>query len=353
MVFIILFCSLIFSLNKEEKKSSQEYLVEMETIYNGLNDNIITLKQQEPTTETQEKIDLYESSMLALNQTYIGIKNSDWKQVSSQQVNYLKNIKKLMILGEEAPYNINESDIDNQILFFSICFKENIPPLLTKVNMSGFYFFKIVIELINSLLIIGMITLVFFDLFCSELEQNSINLLFTQPYNRKNFFYKKIITALSISSLMIFLFLFFSIVIGRILTGSFGTLKYPIAISGNTIENAKILSLFNYLIIQLLFLFLIILFSILLICFLSLAMRNSIMVLVVSLIVLFLPSIIIEKLALNSTLVTLLPHYFFSVSEKIILNFEKNSLTQFVTKGLLSLSISSLSLFVGIKNIKI
>lgn len=354
-VFILCFFSL-FEVKKSEEKNKKDYFENIELNYQDLSGVIIQLSEQLDENpmdkEIEVKLSLYSDAMNELNEEHINLTENNWKKSLKNRVSYLRNIEQLINLGENIQLNDIPKNIPNDILHNEVLLKNNIEPFPITGSTRGVYFTKSLLDMFTTIFGILIIIFLFFDFFASEFEKKSCLLLFVQPFKRSRFFETKIkvamLTTISLSVLFLLLFTLF----GSQLSLSLGSINYPIAVNGSNIQSFSSLKLYNYFGIQFLFWLLLIMLTLLLIYLLSLVLKNSIEVLMISISLMVVPYFFVDALFDKYSIFKLTPFYYFSISEKIIDSYTEMNLVQFILIGIATISFHCFILLILLINSK-
>src|SRR5690625_3364156 len=134
--------------------------------------------------------------------------------------------------NKEGDHPLTFEEIEQAIALNEKLLEENIKPEHDTFSKALPNFLKIVMDVFINFGAIIMIILFIGDVFSSEYENRSVNLLFTQPLNKTH-----LVTSKFISSIFIYIFLTLSVIIATtmvgLLFGSDGTFEYPILIEIN------------------------------------------------------------------------------------------------------------------------
>lgn len=359
IVLVLVVLALFVSLSQIIKKEpiyKKNYLDNIELNYNNvfssLNMLSIVAEEQPDDNSINEKLNLYDEALSAINDEYIYYEDGNLKKALKSKRIYLEIIDRLIKQGEDIYLDGVPEDISYEVIKLNVFIDRNILPVLSSRSALPFHFLKLILE--NTTGIIGTIIIILFcfDFFCTDLNRKTRYFLFTQPFKRFHFFQEKFKVLNSVLFIILVSISFIFIFTCRLLSLSFDRLDYPIAVQGNGIDKLKVLSLANYLGIQFFFCIFIIIFVILMIWLLSFIFKNSITVLLCSLSITIVPFLFIEKLSTNYEFLKFTPYYYFSISDKISDAFIEGTLHQFVTIGISTFFISNLLFFLIINSSK-
>ncbi|SET83213.1 ABC-2 family transporter protein [Oceanobacillus limi] len=187
----------------------------------------------ENTLETNPENEEELQHLLAVNTEMLGtlyelrdlLSADDWQSKLELENTFLTATEEYKESGGDYPLTINE--IEKRIALNQKLLKENIEPEHDSFSTALPNFLKIVMSLLLNLGAIVMIILFTGDVMSSEYEQRSINLLFTQPLNKIHIVTGKLVSAILILIVLIFV-VFASAVLAGGIFGKTGTFDYPV-----------------------------------------------------------------------------------------------------------------------------
>ncbi|MGX7418058.1 ABC transporter permease subunit [Carnobacterium gallinarum] len=296
---------------------------------------------------SDQLIKAYSEAIDNLDEYARKLSRKDWKKSLNYHIDYLLALEKIQILGGELP-SLKE-EIKLTLAKDQYFLEKNIEPIDELFGTYGWYYIITVLRIFFSYGGTILICLLFFDLYVKEVEENTILLLNTLPLDRKKIGITKLKMSLINSLIITSVTLFISFFIGSIFSGKTGSLVYPIVIQ-YTDNKFNILLLYQYIIIAFLLFNCFLFFMLSCIYGLSFVVKNSMTMLYICLGLSTLPSLFLNELLGQFSLVRLLPFYYEEIGKRIVDNVSNNQMKRFILEGFLMFLIITMIAIVAKKN---
>ncbi|MDV2583504.1 ABC transporter permease [Alkalibacillus haloalkaliphilus] len=231
LVVLLFFRNVIFEdYVLDEKQSEYNYLIEVSEMNAGHYDRQLE-QYLEEGTEEYEEIEMRQEMNLELLSTANELRSlvgtDDWQRQLNVEISFMEQVRDYRMA--EGEYPISEEEIRHTIAMNHQLLAQGIPNEIENYSQAPPNFLLQVVNLWVMLGALVVVLLLIGDLMTSEFESRSINLLFTQPFNRAH-----IIVSKFVSSLVIYLIVLVAVLLTALgvshLFGTEGHFQYPVII---------------------------------------------------------------------------------------------------------------------------
>lgn len=237
---IILFLSIVFLFVRNEllteyveREAMQE--VESHIRISISNDSMIrSTLESNPEHENLEHLEHLQGINEIILDTLYDLRSSlssdDWRTTLTLENEFLLLVEEYK--NAEGDFAISQAEIERTLAFNQKLLDENIQPEHDKFSTALPNFLKMVVGLFINLGAMILILLFVGDLVSTEFENHSINLMFTQPLNKKHIIMSKTFLSVLVYTVLTFIVLGTTYLLGTIF-GNHGTFNYPVLIEKN------------------------------------------------------------------------------------------------------------------------
>ncbi|SHH90030.1 ABC transporter permease [Virgibacillus chiguensis] len=265
------------------EKEEQEILAKHTETVRSNEESIQNTLHAEPNNEKlQHLLSISEQLLITLTELR-NIQNSkDWRTKLTLENEFLFAVKDYK--KAEGDFPLSLIDIEQRIATNEKLITDDIKPQHPTFSVAMPNFLKLLTSLLFQFGAILFVIVITGDILSSEYEQRSIQLLFTQPINKKNIITSKYLVSLFVYIAMLFIF-FATAILVNVLFGKKGTFQYPVLIENNgDIEFISIADyLFQGIIVTSATVFMVIILSM----FLGLILKHTLKTVIVLTIILF------------------------------------------------------------------
>ncbi|WP_017187487.1 ABC transporter permease [Alkalibacillus haloalkaliphilus] len=231
LVVLLFFRNVIFEeYVLDEKQSNYSYLVEVSEMNNRTYTRQLE-QDLEEGTEEYEEIEMRQEMNLDLLNTADELHNlvgtDEWQQQLNVEISFMEQVRDYRMA--EGEYPITEEEIHHTLALNQQLLAQGIPKEIENYSQAPPNFLLQVVNLWVTLGALVVVLLLIGDLMTNEFESRSINLLFTQPFNRAH-----IIVSKFVSSLIVYLIVSVVVLLTPLgvsyLFGTEGNFQYPVII---------------------------------------------------------------------------------------------------------------------------
>lgn len=295
IIIIILFFAYLLGINfynlkeykmymNETKQSYHAKYLQAEGSWRSLSKMLVRtdLLSTEEIEEIEKKIVFYRAergNLRFIEAKYVNNRPEYYRDIliytNERYENMLKGLENGAVTEENI--NLSKENIQKGMYLNKYILDNDIEPIINPYTMTGANSLVMFLEGNNSIILIFFIVLLAVDIYLSEVEEGSYKLAYTQPFQRRNIFWGKVITILIVSLSLIALGVILNFGILSIIYGV-GNMNYPF-ISAESIKHISFSNVYGEYIILPLWKFVIMGFGLLipiLICTIALIISISI-----------------------------------------------------------------------------
>ncbi|MBC1474109.1 ABC transporter permease subunit [Listeria grandensis] len=245
--------------------------------------------KNEPAAKTALEITKKEADIL--NTQVNALRQENWQIFLKKQIEYDKLQLKGMDLGTIPLEESQIRDVHKAIALNTYLYENNLKPDIAGADKQGINYTYSFLATISPFILIALILLLTIDVLNSEKQHGTREFINTLPYSKWKIINTKIFIYIAYALLLIFSMGLLSFIIGTIFNGV-GDFNYPLISQGISPEQLSILTISTWILKYLLFTFLLILLLTLLTTCISTLIYNDFIVLTISLILLFIPTVL-------------------------------------------------------------
>ncbi|MGP4072932.1 ABC transporter permease subunit [Piscibacillus sp. B03] len=214
----------------DEKLSDYNYLIEVSEM-NASHYNRQLEQHLEEGTEEYEEIEVLQEMNLELlvtaKELHSLVGTDHWQQQLNVEVSFMEQVRDYRMAGGEYP--ISEEEIRHTIALNYQLLTQGLPKEIENYSQAPPNFLLQVVNLWVTLGALVVVLLLIGDLMTNEFESRSINLLFTQPFNRTHIIVSKFVSSLVVYLMVLVVVLLASLGVSY-LFGTKGDFQYPVII---------------------------------------------------------------------------------------------------------------------------